>query len=255
MKLLHISDLHFHRTEKKNKEQIDTLQFIAKTYPNHSLLLTGDITDDGHQKQYERASEALAPFKGRIFMCPGNHDFGAAGNFYDEKRAQLFDQYLSGPFELGGKFAGDNEPLVDVLSEERLVLIGLDSNLETDQMFDFACGEIGATQLKTLDRVLGDPSLAGMIKILYFHHHPFMRSAFMELKDAKELWRTVYKRVNVIAFGHKHAWEEWRDYNGVDWVLAADDAPGKHWAREIDVTNGKLTVQKVPINAKATSAP
>lgn len=52
-----------------------TLDVIKERYPTHYVILTGDIVDDGHEEQYKRAAEALAPFTGRIFISPGNHDY------------------------------------------------------------------------------------------------------------------------------------------------------------------------------------
>ena len=47
MKFIHLSDLHFHRRKKDNKEATNVLEFIKKQYPNHYLIVTGDIVDDG----------------------------------------------------------------------------------------------------------------------------------------------------------------------------------------------------------------
>lgn len=64
------------------------------------------------------------------------------------------------------------------------MLIALDTNLETEHPFDFACGEIGTKQLAVLATILSDPTATNMIKMLFFHHHPFMfNNPFMELKD------------------------------------------------------------------------
>ena len=87
MKFIHISDLHFHRSKKDNKGAVKLLKLIEQRYPAHYLIVTGDITDDGDAEQYDRAAEALSAFAGRMFICPGNHDFGAAGFIYDRNRA------------------------------------------------------------------------------------------------------------------------------------------------------------------------
>jgi len=97
MKFIHISDLHFHRHESDNEAATSLLQFINQNYPDHKLIVTGDIVDDGDEEQFKRAYEALEPFKGRIYISPGNHDFGAAGNFYSRERAERFDSMLSIP--------------------------------------------------------------------------------------------------------------------------------------------------------------
>ena len=201
MQFIHISDLHFHRNKKDNKEAEKVLKSIKDNYPKHNLIVTGDITDDGHEKQFENAYKALSPFKGKVFIAPGNHDFGAAGNFYSKERAERFDEMLSKKLDQGGTFTGDNTPLVHVLDEDstRVMLIALDTNLETTHFFDFACGEVGDKQLSNLEAIISNPENADMVKILFFHHHPFMHNnPFMELSDAKELMRTIYNRVDVL---------------------------------------------------------
>jgi 3',5'-cyclic AMP phosphodiesterase CpdA len=250
MKFIHISDLHFHRDQNDNKEANQALETIKSRYPDHILIVTGDITDDGHELQYENAFKALEPFAGRIFIAPGNHDFGAAGNFYSRERALRFDEMLSKPFKQGGTFTGDATPVVNIVGEagDRIMLIALDTNLETDQPFDFACGEVGSTQLAFLESLLNAPSSGEMQKLLFFHHHPFMHgNPFMELKDARELMRTVYHKIDVLLFGHKHVAGRWDNVNGIQYILASDNTPGKDYVREISIEDMKIDVNELSI--------
>ena len=121
--------------------------------------------------------------------------------------------------------------------------------------FDFACGEIGALQLQALSDILGAYASAAMTKILLFHHHPFMRNdPFMELKDANRLWATVYLRIDVMLFGHKHVSDKWQDNGGVPFVLAADNSPDKDYAREITVTSAGVSVADIAIAPPALAA-
>jgi 3',5'-cyclic AMP phosphodiesterase CpdA len=236
MKFIHISDLHFHMHEDDNSQAVATLQYIKEHYPQHHLIVTGDIADDGHEKQFENAFLALKPFMGQIFICPGNHDFGAAGNFYSQERAERFDQMLALPLKQGGTFTGDQTPVVNLLREDdlKVMLIALDTNLETEHPFDFACGEVGERQLRFLDTILTDPFSQDYKKVLFFHHHPFIHNdPFMELTDARQLMRTIYNRVDVVCFGHKHVMGRWVDVNGIAYILASDNSPGKDFAREI----------------------
>ena len=130
MKFIHLSDLHFHCHKNNNKKATKTCQYIAKNYPEHNIIITGDIVDDGHEKQFELALEALKVFQGRIFICPGNHDFGAVGNFYSHERAERFDNILSKELQQGGTFTGDQTPVVNVLKDDtaQVMLIALDTN-------------------------------------------------------------------------------------------------------------------------------
>ena len=250
MQFLHLSDLHFHTSGKDNTAANELLEFIGKKYPKHRLIVTGDIADDGMYAQFANARAALEPFRGRVYISPGNHDYGAAGNFYSREKAERFDEMLSDPLDQGGSFARENYPLVHYLKdkESRVVLIALDTNLETVMPFDFACGRVGKKQRKALRRAIESPSAVGAVKMVMMHHHPFIRSdPFMELKDARKLMRILYYRADVLLFGHRHKWESWRNLNGIGNVLASDNSPGKRYAREITVKGNVVKVEKVPI--------
>ena len=247
MKFIHLSDLHFHRHSINNQKANAVLNYVKDHYPESHLIVTGDIVDDGHPDQYYNAFEALAPFMGRVFIAPGNHDFGAAGNFFSDERARRFDEYLSIPLKQGGTFMGDQTPVVNVLREgdTEVMLIALDTNLETEHPFDFACGQVGERQLAALKTLLST-SPPDLPKIVFCHHHPFIHNnPFMELTDARFLMRALYNRVNVLCFGHKHVSSRWEKLNGIQFVLAADNAPGKDYAREISVIGKEISVSDI----------
>jgi hypothetical protein len=158
---------------------------------------------------------------------------------------------LSQRLDQGGTFTGDNTPIVHVLEEgnTRVMLIGLDTNLETLHPFDFACGVVGEEQLSGLDAILSNTESASMIKILFFHHHPFMHgNPFMQLSDAEQLMRTIYNRIDVLLFGHKHTSEKWENYGSIKYVLASDNSPGKDWAREITVKGSDVSMEPIMFN-------
>ncbi len=250
MKFIHLSDLHFHRNKSDNKQATKMCQYIAKNYPEHNIIVTGDIVDDGHEKQFERAFDALKVFQGRIFICPGNHDFGAMGNFYSRERAERFDDFLSKNLQQGGTFTGDQTPVVNVLKDKtaQVMLIALDTNLETDHPFDFACGEVGERQLSALNTILSNAATPGMVKMVFFHHHPFIHNnPFIELQDARKFMRTIYNRVDLLLFGHKHESTSWKNSNGVQYILAADNSPGKEWTREIIIEQQVISVNDIAI--------
>jgi 3',5'-cyclic AMP phosphodiesterase CpdA len=257
MKFLHLSDLHIHTRDKDNVKVKSILNFILKKYPDHRLILTGDITDDGAPAQYENAYALLKPFKDKIFICPGNHDFGAVGNFYGHERALRFDNILATQLDQGGTFKGDSTPVVNTIKDgdTDILLIALDSNLETEHPFDFACGEIGETQLKALKTILSTTQGAATVKMLFLHHHPFeVNNPFMELKDAEALASAVYGRIDLIFFGHKHEMNQWENIWGTKYILASDNSPGKDFAKEITIDKtGVLPPKSVPITEALTS--
>ncbi len=250
MKILHLSDLHLHRNNRDNQEAIAVLQSVETRYPNHYIVITGDIVDDGSQAQYENAFELLKQFQGRLFITPGNHDFGCVGNFYSKERAERFDSMLAGPLGQDGTFLAENRPVVNVVKEgnDSVMFIALDTNLETEHPFDFACGEVGEFQLNALSNLLSNPSIPEMKKVLFFHHHPFAcNNPFMELKDARKLAQTVFNRVDAILFGHKHEMQKWENRWGVPYILASDDSPGKSSVGEITIEDGRIDADYLTI--------
>jgi 3',5'-cyclic AMP phosphodiesterase CpdA len=60
MKFIHISDLHFHRRKKDNKDAVKLLKLIEQQYPAHYLVVTGDITDDGDAEQFRKCGKTRA---------------------------------------------------------------------------------------------------------------------------------------------------------------------------------------------------
>lgn len=239
MKILHLSDLHIHGNRSDNKEVDDLFKSIQRNgkLKNHKLVITGDITDDGSIEQFKEADRIFEPFAGRIYFCPGNHDYGAAGNLYSKERAIRFDQMLTLKYNQGGTFTGDSTPVVNMFHESKVAFIALDSNLETTSPFDFACGEIGEFQLLALANDLSTiPS--DYVKVLFFHHHPFMvNDPFMELKDANSLARIVYSKVDLILFGHKHVRGKWEKRWGTQLILASDNSSDKNYVSEISIEN------------------
>ena len=231
MDIIHISDLHIHRDQEKNKNTRSRLEKIMSMFQDDLLITTGDITDDGYLEQYQNISWLPG------LKVPGNHDYGYAGNIYDRKKAERFDTTF------GTAFSGKNYPKVDFV--DGVKFIGLDSNLETDHPFDFACGEIGEPQIKHLKQ-----KLSQKIRpiVLYLHHHPFMRNdPFMELRDARKFMRAIYGRVDVLLFGHRHVEQLWYGTCGIKLIHAAGRLADSDRVLRITIDGGHVSSQYVGI--------
>ena len=97
MRILHAADLHLDsafagQAEEKaallRQESRDILRRMVDWANDHAvdvMLLSGDLFDsDRMYSQTARTlAQALARFRGRIFLSPGNHDFYAPGSGYD----------------------------------------------------------------------------------------------------------------------------------------------------------------------------
>lgn len=243
IKIIHISDLHFRHTPKDNFIQIHRLKCIQERFPTHQILITGDIVDDGRADQYEQALEALLPFKGRLFICPGNHDFGEMGNFYRYSCQKRFQKFMQ---ELGLQYTKKTDPIVSPLCKDPYVLfIGLDSNLHTRSPFDFARGDIGRQQQRILNYDLswytaGPPTII----LLGLHHHPFSRNLAGELRDWKRFMKSIAGQIDILCFGHKHKQGYWQNKDAIPHILAADSLRDSRKIWEI-IIDQNITVNEI----------
>ncbi len=136
IEILHVSDLHLGKNAYMNGLAKSLLKAASERYPfagkeNTYLLVTGDITDHGRKGEYDRAGQALSPFKDRVFITPGNHDYGSLGGTDLLRGAKR--QYFDDPFAnaLGFKHPFfEKKVCVRELKDQSgntLVMIGLNS--------------------------------------------------------------------------------------------------------------------------------
>jgi len=206
VKIIHISDLHFHASSEKNEETKLLLDKIRTKYfsdqsCNCYLLITGDITDDGRDAQQGQAFEALKHFKDKLLLLPGNHDYGTIGNFYSPEKARLFDTNLLAKLNVSHQFF--NKEVCFKNLAPSLNFIGLNSVSQTSTLLDFACGEIGIEQRSKFSEII--TALKNSTNIVGLHHRPgsFWGEPVLGLKDSSEFMDIVFSNnVNVLAFGH-----------------------------------------------------
>src|SRR5512139_3139562 len=113
IEIFHVSDLHFGKSPKQNRKAESLLKKINRQFPftkknNRYLLVTGDITDSGNADQYKLAKGALRAFKGRVFVTPGNHDYGHWGWEYSVESAEYFDTPFAESLGFTHRFFGKN---------------------------------------------------------------------------------------------------------------------------------------------------
>ena len=231
-KFLHISDLHIRSNGNYPVEQ--RLKRINERFPEHILLITGDIVNDGLPGQYKEALRLFQPFMSRIFCCPGNHDLGEMGNLFNY-RAKMGYRHFA--YDVGRGYWGKSYPFTSrswwIEGGMRIFL--LDSNLHTYRPWDFARGDIGQRQLNTLSRLLHPED----INILLLHHHPFARNLAGELRDWKRFMEAIRGKVDVLCFGHKHKWGYYQNKYDIPHVLAADSLKESDKVMEIIVESKK----------------
>jgi 3',5'-cyclic AMP phosphodiesterase CpdA len=205
--VIHLSDLHMHRSST-NPDNLNARVLVnylcerfhdapkSKTY----VILTGDNVDDGTAAQYSRLrTNVLSPLSEQftLLIAPGNHDYAFAGFLFDEKAPKRFRDCIRS-FVASAKF-----PCVKANREEKVLFIGLDSADPSEQQF-FAEGIVAKEQRERLARQLADPQCERYFKVVYLHHHPFLRSLGMALRESEELLRVLSGNVDLVLFGHKH---------------------------------------------------
>jgi DNA repair exonuclease SbcCD nuclease subunit len=229
MKLLHLSDTHVGHSD--NLVRLERLigDIIANPpdLPERCCVLhTGDLIDSAspaHRQAGKGVLDRLRQQGFRVFLCPGNHDYGNAMGIASAA-ARDFREYFADYI-----FAGQMPefPVVHLLDERNALLL-LDSNQAEIGFWKglFAEGNLGREQLQKLNEMLDRPEIRSRQVILGVHHHPFsyaykvtpdvgdghllhhlvvgLTSAFRRLKDAHSLCETIRARVRVLLFGHRH---------------------------------------------------
>lgn len=91
-----------------------------------------------------------------------------------------------------------------------MLLIGLNSCLQTLSWLDIAKGEIGDEQRNILEGILSESDYQNIPKIVFLHHIPHRRAhgIGMSLKDFSELMDIVRDKVDALSFGHEGKMED-----------------------------------------------
>ena len=221
MKLLHWSDLHIGAGESEARALKALVTHALANYPPHSttILITGDVTDNGLAGEMARARTLLMPLTRAGFtllLVPGNHDCGVKGLRWNRTARGRFDTLLVRPL-MG--VASPRWPLVARFGGWRLIL--LDScEGNHDDLVTLARGELGATQMARLEVELQDEREPTVIAL---HHHPLKADVLHALDEADALVEICGRRVNARAllFGHMHARADFSDAGGVDYAADA----------------------------------
>jgi Icc protein len=125
------------------------------------LILTGDLTEDGHPAQFEVLAELLADSRiapERITIVPGNHDAYGNGAAYEEA--------MAGPLRAYAPTSGICKPIA--LRDATLVPV----STAFQQTCLRSAGAISEADRETLARIVVDPAFAGKPLIFAQHHQP-----------------------------------------------------------------------------------
>ncbi len=205
--VIHLSDLHIHKSNAKadNLNAKAIVKYLcerfkgapkSKTY----VVFTGDNVDDGSSRQYSRLRTTVLDPLSKVFtllIAPGNHDYASAGFLFNDRAPKRFRDCIR-PHVNSVKY-----PCARENKDEKVLFVGLDSGDPFDTQY-IAEGVVSKTQREKLARHLNDPQYANHFKIIYLHHHLFLRKIGMALRQGEELLRLISGKVDLLLFGHKH---------------------------------------------------
>ncbi len=196
--IVHLSDLHLGggyfipQWGERVEEMVNTLS------PD-LLVITGDLTTEGHLHEYEQVHRYLNRFnvKNRI-VVPGNHDSRNEGY-------TIFEEMF-----------GTRYPFYE---DEHLILLGVDSSQP-----DIDDGHIGRANYPLVTNRLNDPS---RLKIMVLHHHLIPipgtgreRHIPTDAGDVLKLCTDI--DIRILLSGHKHLPWVWRLENS--WFITGGTA-------------------------------
>ena len=226
MIIVQISDLHIGSQFLEDKFDL-LVQEVNELNPD-TIVVTGDLTNEGLMKEYQECKSLLSKFNTKkIIIMPGNHDYRNTGYL-------LFKKFF--PFE------SVNELSDDVV----LVTVGTARP-------DRNNGEVGYRQNIWLDRTM--KKYKNKIKIVAMHHHliaiPDTGSDQLTVVDAGDVLRTILDtHVDVVLCGHKHRPWAWNFRNLT--VVNAGTATSERVRGFFENTYNILTIshRKVDVDLK-----
>ncbi len=178
--LVHLSDLHFGRTDATVVEAL--LADLIQNKPD-LVIISGDLTQRARSRQFAEARAFLDRLPAPALVVPGNHDLAP---FYSLNRLfrprAKFENHLAGHAD------------APIWRDDSLVVVGLDST----RHLRWKSGKLRASHLDKVELALeGAPP--GACKVTFLHHPPTTTSqsghSFTALADLG---------VDLILAGHVH---------------------------------------------------
>jgi Icc protein len=145
---------------ERRKRVADALEEVKVSRADH-LLITGDLTEDGHLAQFEVLAELLHASRippDRITLVPGNHDAYIEGG--------AFAQAMAGPLRAYAPTSMIGVPL----RFRDVTIVPVSTAFHQSPLR--SAGAIAPEELKALGDIAGDASLAGRPLVCAQHHPP-----------------------------------------------------------------------------------
>jgi len=223
MRIAHLSDVHYSKSWMYLKQRFEQCIDLVNQEAPDVVIITGDITDYGLQREYDGVKKELERIKAPRFMVPGNHD----------RRHEGYK-----------KFEAHFGPRFYAVEHDGYRFIGIDSSEP-----DINEGHVGREQLRWLGEQLTDRA------IVFLHHHlvpvpPTGRERNI-LVDAGEVLRLLDScNVPLVLSGHKHVPWVW-NLNGMVVSTAGTvscERTGAHQSFDlVELTDTAVSIEKVDI--------
>lgn len=240
MKILHLSDLHFCTSFKR--ENIAKTKKILRRAIQESfdhLVITGDISDNSNANDYEILKAMLKNFglysSEKTSIVIGNHDiFGGVQTVFDvlnfPKKCSLtnykgkldeFYQAFNDLFQ-NVKFPSNESPFPFLKQIDNVLFIGMNSIAEYSKIKNpFASnGKIKKEQLFELSKELKKEKYQILKKVLLVHHHFYKNNEYakssnstwnkienftLKLRGKKKVFRFLNDNdIRLVLHGHSH---------------------------------------------------
>ncbi len=182
MRILHISDTHIGEKDHYNKESLKIALKELEDKDLDMLIHSGDLTQDGGLKHYEKAKEIFDKISIPHIIIPGNHDKRSGG-------LSLFKDHFGSPN--------------GVFESQEAVVIYVDSAVP-----DTDIGRVGIVKYDMIKDALAEHTNKS-IKIVVLHHHivPIPKAGRERnvLSNAGDLLELFLKGdVDLVLSGHRH---------------------------------------------------
>lgn len=212
--LAQLSDLHYDPNDSAKEAQLKAVEAVVAARKPDMIIASGDVSDDGFEvpSRFDAIRDRLAAMGDNVFIIPGNHDVGDAGDDSIGAHNPATEEYL-------GTWLGTMGPDRFSTTRGRWTFIGVNSQLIGSGF------EAEEQQLHWFDEQLLKAERAGGPIAVFTHQPPFLfepDELYYDQSDywpypyhAREAWvqRLAHPQVRLVASGHLH-WYHVSQQNG-----------------------------------------
>lgn len=163
-RLAYLSAGRRHDAEDRRRRAVHALQAARRSGADH-VLVTGDLTEDGIEAQFEVLAEVLHESglpPSRVTLVPGNHDVYAGSD--------AFARALAGPLRA---YAETSTPGVPVVLRDAALL---PMSTAISQPYHLSAGSIERPALESAAKFASDSKRGGRAVVVAMHHPPQRRT-------------------------------------------------------------------------------